>query len=398
MRYIVVMALVAGLCGQAAAQSKSKKPQPPRPMPKFLSFSDGSLDGSTTYLIDGVLKLTFLGSQVTGASIDVCYPTSPLSRRVDRLAIPLQVDGASVSGAGVSSAGSQATVSIKRTGSKDSQDLNGVLKVPGHTIGISATGLEFSEEDPAAPPPDSTAAEASEDESDKPVVDPSALSVTTKLSNVVDLVKLARSEGARVDPASLIPGCVDLRSGSSSISIDVDPSRSTAFLGKVKNLAGVSAAEFRQVADKTQLVRVKAKPSDADLIAALGRAMQKAIPDASIVSSGKDAGRDEIRLSVTRKVPYLSALGAQEALSLRATTWQDTQDKSISYVQIRSLDAKLVDSGKEQVFSRGRIDPEGEEDVATSDLDTSAAQQATTAALASDLHGEAWTDNAWVSK
>lgn len=398
MRLILAAALVVGLCGQAAAQSKSKKPQLPRPAPKFLSFSDGSLDGSTTYLIDGVLKLTFLGSQITDASIDVCYPTSSLSRRVDRLAISLQVDGASVSGSGVSAAGSQVTVSVKRSGSKDSQELNGVLKVSGHTIGIAATGLQFSEEDPAAPPSDSTAAEASEDESDKPVVDPSALSVTTKLSNVADLVKLARSEGARVDPTSLIPGCVDLRSGSSSISIDIDPSRSTAFLGKARNLAGVSAAEFGQVADKSQLVRVKAKPSDADLIAALGRAMQKAIPDVSIVSSGKDAGRDEIRLSATRQVPYLAALGAQEALTLRATAWQDAQDKSVSYVQIRSLDAKLVDSGKEQVFSRGRIDLEGEEDVATSDLDISAAQQTITTALASDLHGGAWVDDAWVSK
>lgn len=160
----------------------------------------------------------------------------------------------------------------------------------------------------------------------------------------------------------------------------------------------MSDAEFGRDVNKTQLVRVKAKPSDADLIAALGRAMHKAIPDASIVSSGTDAGRDEIRLSVTHNVPYLAPLGVQEALSLRATAWQDTQDKSVSYVQIRSLGAKLVGSGKEQVFSRGRIDLEGEEDVVSSELDTSAAQQAITAALASDLHGEVWADDACVSK
>ncbi|MEH3063601.1 MAG: hypothetical protein PGN33_12925 [Methylobacterium radiotolerans] len=234
--------------------------------------------------------------------------------------------------------------------------------------------------------------------SDKPVPDPGTLSVTTKLPNVVDLVKLVRTEGARMDPAGLVPNCADLRGGTSSISIDVDPERAPALLEKVKKLPGVATAEYGQVADKSQLVKLKVKPGDADLIAALGRALPKAIPDATIVSSGKDAGRGEIQMALTRKVSYLDPMGAQEAISLRATAWQDPQDKSVSYLQLRGVDARLVDTGKEKVFSVGPAESEGEDAVVASDLDTAAAQQAIAAALASDLHGQIWVEDAWVSK
>ncbi|SFT30682.1 hypothetical protein [Methylobacterium sp. yr668] len=398
MRFLVATIVLIGLCGQANAQGKSKKPQPQQPSTRYLSFSEGSLDGSATYLIDGVLKLTSQGSQITDASIDVCYPTSTLSRRVDRLVIPLKADGANFSGAGASSAGDRVAVSIKRSGSKDEQQLNGSLKLPDHSVAIAATGLTFSEEDPTALPSGSTAEDETEDVSDKPVPDPGTLSVTTKLPNVVDLVKLVRTEGARMDPAGLVPNCADLRGGTSSISIDVDPERAPALLEKVKKLPGVATAEYGQVADKSQLVKLKAKPGDADLIAALGRALPKAIPDATIVSSGKDAGRGEIQMALTRKVSYLDPMGAQEAISLRATAWQDPQDKSVSYVQLRGVDARLVDTGKEKVFSVGPAESEGEDAVVASDLDTATAQQAIAAALASDLHGQIWAEDAWVSK
>lgn len=398
MRRIGAVLLLSLACGTVAAQSDGKKPSAPRPVSKFLPFSEGSIDGVPSVQIDGVLKLTQSGNQITASGLDVCFPSDGLSLRLDRLAIPLQVQGSTLSGSGVSSGGRQVAVALKRTGQKDSLGVEGTLTLPGHTIRIAQSDLVALNEDPTASiaQPDGTGEEDPDDGAS--VTDPSKVLATVKIANLTDLIRTVRAEGGRLDPVGLIPQCSTLRSGRATASIEVNPSRSAALLDKVRAVPGVTNAEFGTVLDHALLIRLKAKPNEADFASILSKAAQKAIPGLSTVSSEKDPSRGEVRVAFRRTLPDFAAVGIQEAIMLRAFVWQDVRDTSKFYIRLRPLDAKLVDADPKPVLLSGRADTEGEDDSTASDLNTEAAQQAIGNALAAELHGEVWADERWVAK
>jgi hypothetical protein len=236
---LVALAVIAAAAPELGwAQAKSGSKAAPANETRYFTALDGLMDGNA----DVILKESRQGKTVTGATLDVCYPTAKNSDRKDRFVVNLAVNGQSLTGT-TQSNGAKEPVSVKltRKPNGDTFEFRGQITIGKTVTEVASTDnsdiseKEFQESQSS----DDGISAQPKDFTD---VSPEAVSVRLKLDAVVDFLKSLKGQDVEVSLSSLNVTCDALRAGEQTISMTVDPERAGALIAKARAMNGVVTA------------------------------------------------------------------------------------------------------------------------------------------------------------
>ena len=312
-----IVSFCAGVCIASAmllpATAQMKKDAKPPSSTETRYFT--SLSGLMGDQADVILKETRQAGRVTAANLDVCFPASSSSARMDHFVVDLSVDGAKLAGTTTSLEDKlPVTVNLTRKMNGKSVDFTGKITVGTATSDVDSTDnsdiseSEFKDsqsfdEKVVAEPKDFTE------------VSPEAVAARVKRTGVADLVKGLRGERVQVMLYSLAASCAELRSGEQIVRFTVDPDRAAALIARLKSTSGVIEAGWTDGSfDMDRTIR----------FAAAGW------------SDGSKINRD--RLSATVSAVAAKALGA----TAQSARWDDhTGELTLTFKRLNQVTPEL---------------------------------------------------------
>lgn len=237
-----VVALIASTAPFSPVWSQANKGVTPSPLAddhaRYTIIEGGLL---TDLPSEAIWRETRQGGKTVSATLDLCYSASPLSNRKQRFVVALRPEGGKLVGTGQSEPDrTPISVSLVRKQDGTNFSLEGTITRGSKVDEVAANDLsdvseiEFRdqmvrEEEIVDAPEDFTE------------TTPSSLGVRIASDRLPELVKALRGLSVRVDYASLVPSCADLRAGNQLVRLEVDPDRAPALLAQLKAMPGVSA-------------------------------------------------------------------------------------------------------------------------------------------------------------
>lgn len=240
---VAAASLTLALSGPAFPQAKGSRPAPaPTPPAETVRYITifGELMGALSS--DAIWREVRQGNRVVSAELDLCHSVTPGSIRKDRFKIALKPEGGKLVGSGKSEPeGVPVTVSLTRKQANDTFSLEGTITRDGKTQPAAATDLSDMSEQEFK---DQQASEEEIVTAPGTFADVSPVAVAVKVSRdgLPELVKSLRGQGVRVDYASLVQTCTDLRSGHQTVRLETAPERAAALVSKLQGMPGVIMA------------------------------------------------------------------------------------------------------------------------------------------------------------
>ncbi|NVO17360.1 MAG: hypothetical protein HXX10_25315 [Rhodoplanes sp.] len=395
MRALAVVAASLTLALPAPAWSQAKggaKPAaaPPAETVRYMTIF-GELMGPLPS--DAIWRETRQGNRITAATLDVCHSVTATSNRKDRFVVTLKPEGGKLTGTALSEPDHvPVTVSLVRKQSGDTFSLEGTITKGGKVQQVTAGDLSDMSE------ADFKDQQTSEDEiiatpASFAEVSPIAVAVRVSQDGFLDLVKSLRGQGVRIDYASLVQSCTDLRSGHQMVRIEAAPERAGALVAKLQGMPGVTAAGWTTGSYGIERsVRIKAAPfmdggalkADAlatRLAAAVGSALS-----AKPVSSQWDEVTRELTLKLERPDQAARGLDLTEVIEVTLLVGPEKPgagDALVIWLGESSIEPADKSAGAQLGFTSG-YQGNDEEGAAIE-------QEALLAALARDLDGQTWS-------
>lgn len=222
----------------ASAQSPSKAKTPAGPETRYFRLDDGVMGGNA----DAVLKEVRQGNAVTASTLDVCYDAEKGSDRKDRFVANLAVQG-NARTATTQSITDKKPVTVKFTQrpAADGIEFKGEISVGSTTTPFSSTdtGLGETEFEEIQSNAGMTIATSPADFTE---VSAMTVGVKVRVEAAADYLKSLRGQSVEITAESFNVSCADLRSGTTTISLVMDPFRAPAFVANAKSLPGVVEA------------------------------------------------------------------------------------------------------------------------------------------------------------
>ena len=210
---------------------------------------------------DAIWRETRQGGKTTSAVLDVCHSVSPLSKRKDRFVIVLRPEGDKLVGTGQSEPDrTPIAVSLLRKQNGTTFALEGTITRGSKVDEVTADDLsdmsEIEFRDQQVREEEIVAAPASFSE-----VAPISIGVRVDSNQLPALVKALRGLNVRVDYASLVQSCADLRAGNQLVRLQADPERAPALLAQLRAMPGALAAGWTPgLYGIERAVRIPAQP------------------------------------------------------------------------------------------------------------------------------------------
>jgi len=109
--------------------------RPAKDTVRYLQFTEGEIRGQAV-AVDAVVKGVLQGRKVASGEADVCFPVSDAAQRLDRIRVPLTLQGNVLSGSGVTQVdGAKVTVSLRITEKDDQVTVSGEVQgAPGGPV------------------------------------------------------------------------------------------------------------------------------------------------------------------------------------------------------------------------------------------------------------------------
>ena len=392
---VLLVALIACGATPALAQQGQRAPaRPPAPVVRYVTFSEGMLSSDTSATVEGVLKTTTVGKEVRSAEIDICFQTDKLSLRLDRVAIPLQVQpGNLLTGTGPALDGTSTSIRIRRTAEDDGTvQIEGEVNRQNLRLTVSGSGLEPSEEDPLEIAQDDAPAASL-------LTVPNEMEVTVALPALPDILKLARTLRIAVRETNLLADCRAIRTGKVTLTAVAPPDRLAGAMAEVAKLRGVQKVAPAASFDYDYAIRFRpaTAPAATDVAALMTRNAGRAIPGLSTVSTRVDPVTGVISAVMRRAPDHLAALGLEERVTLKALLAAD-KEAGRFVIHLRELEGRLADPATPPVLMSPTSPSEGMEAAsAGGDLNTTAALAAIADAITREVGGERVVGEAWVA-
>lgn len=389
---VVAASLTLALPGPAWSQAKSgAKPAatPPAETVRYMTIF-GELMGPLPS--DAIWRETRQGNRVTAATLDVCHSVTATSNRKDRFVVTLKPEGGKLIGTAQSEPDNvPVTVSLTRKQSGDTFSLEGTITKGGKVQQVAASDLsdmseaEFKDQQTSEDEIIAMPASFSE-------VSPIAVAVRVSQDGFLDLVKSLRGQGVRVDYASLVQSCADLRSGYQMVRIEAAPERAGALVAKLQGMPGVIAAGWTTGSYGIERsVRIKAAPFmdggvlKADALATRLATAVGAALSAKPVSSQWDEVTRELTLKLERPDQAARGLDLTEVIELTVLVGPEkpaASDALVIWIGESSIEPADKSTAAQLAFTSG-YQGNDEEGAAIE-------QEALIAALARDLDGQTW--------
>ena len=320
--WLSLVALVAAT-GMAFAQAK-KAAAPSGPETRYFTYFDEFLDGQA----DVVLKQVRTGAAITAAALDICYPSPKGSDRRDRLAADLKVSGNAMTGTTTSQLDrSPVEIALTQTrapGANAGYNITGSIKIGGRTLSVNSKETsdtsEKDFEDSRSKDDDITPAPAAFIE-----VSPESIAVRVKLEAVTDFVKGLRGTNVYVSKTSLIASCDNLRAGTQTIRMSVNPEAASATIAQLKGRPGVVAIGWsygdlelaRAIRFPARDWSSEGKIDSGKIGTALTDTLKKAF-NAENATSERDEISGKYTVKLKRPSAALGSLGLTEVLEITA--------------------------------------------------------------------------------
>ena len=242
---VVVAALVCALSNSSAIAQQMGLQKKAVVGPQVRYF-DLSSDIFSDFNAEVILKEQRQGPALVSAELDICYATAPGSNRLDRVLVPLKVEGARLVGAAQSQELKRpVAVNLIRRAAGGAYTFTGSIKSGNYSEDVQSAGNvemtepEFQEsygtEDQMVPKP-----------ADFTEASPQALEIRVARGQLANLLNALREMNVRIAFSGLAPSCAALRTGHNTVQLDVDPERASAVLAKLRGLPGVAAAGYTQ--------------------------------------------------------------------------------------------------------------------------------------------------------
>ena len=242
MRALAGLILIATIASSHHAFAQAKKAATPAtgPATRYFTYLDEFMDGEA----DLVLKQTRNGTTITAASLDLCYPAPKDSERRDRVLVDLKINGTAMSGAAESQLDKTpvavALMQTKVAGAADTWSITGTIKFGSNSVAVNSrettdtSEKEFAEQQ--SKDDEITPAPAAFTE-----VSPEAIAAKVRLADAANFVKGLRGTNIYVSKDSLAIGCDNLRAGTQTIRMSVNPDNAAATIAQLKDKPGVTA-------------------------------------------------------------------------------------------------------------------------------------------------------------
>jgi hypothetical protein len=385
---------LAQACAQAAKETKAPPPVAASDNRYFTSLS-GLMDDQA----DSVLKETRLGSKVTAAVLDVCFPAIGNTDRKDRFVATLNIDGQKLTGSTTTHDGKQpVTINLVRKPAPNGTTFEGKISIGNRTSNVSSMDntdigeKEFKEtqdgDDPIITAP-----------SDFTTASPEAIAVRIKPENVLNFVNGLRGQSVEISLMSLLPSCNELRKDEQVIRMNIDPERAADFIAKMKTSPGVMASGWtggkidmeRTVRFATTSWRENGKLNKDKLATALSATIAKALSATALTTKWND-NNGELKLSFRRPNAAFAGLNLTQTIEFSVLVAGDRSASNdqlllwISYPVTTTSDEGSTE--KLKLFDPS--DSDSEDNVPAEDGDT-------LTAIARDLKARRWDteSNSW---
>jgi hypothetical protein len=221
----------------AFGQSKAGK-TPAGPEVRYFTAIDGLMDGQA----DVVLRQLRQGRTVQSATLDMCYPADAAGDRKDRFVATLSPSGGVLTGTAQSQIDKQpVSVRLTQRAVDEGFELKGQISIGSTSIEVASSGnSDLSEAEYQELQPGDDGIE--QNRADYTTASPEAVSVKLRLDAAADFLKSLRGQNVEVTPSSIAISCENLRSGTMTIALVMDPMRAPAFVASTRGQAGVVTA------------------------------------------------------------------------------------------------------------------------------------------------------------
>jgi hypothetical protein len=239
---LVLVALFTSLAPLSQVWSQANKGANPTPLAddhvRYAIIEGGLL---TDLPSEAIWRETRQGGKTVSAALDLCYSASPLSNRKQRFVVTLRPEGGKLVGTGRSEPDhAPIAVSLVRKQDGTTFSLEGTITRGSKVDEVAANDLsdmseiEFRDQSVR----EEEIVDAPEDFTE---TTPGSIGVRIASDRLPELVKALRGLNVRVDYASLVQSCADLRAGNQLVRLEVDPERAPALLAQLKAMPGVTA-------------------------------------------------------------------------------------------------------------------------------------------------------------
>lgn len=389
----VIVTLLLLLASAPDAQSQANKSAKPGALTgenvRFALVEGGLMSGLPS---EAIWREVRQGGKTVSAALDVCYSASPLSNRKERFVIPLRLEGDKLVGTGQSEPdGTPIAVSLVRRQNGSTFSLEGTITRGSRVEEVAVEDLsdmseiEFRdqqarEEEIVAQPTGFTE------------VAPTLIGIRVSSSGLPALVKALRGLNVRVDYASLVSSCADLRAGNQLVRLEADPERAPALIAQLKALPDVLAAGWTPGAYGVErAVRIPAGPwregsaIKADQLAARIAAVAAATLHATAAAPQWDPVTRELTLKFTRQDAAARGLDLTEVIEFSVLIGPDKPNGSdYLVIWIGDPQVKTVDQGAGPRLDISGGDHATDEDAPAIDIEE------LLAALAKELNAQRW--------
>jgi len=291
------------------------------PETRYFASIDGLLGGDA----DVILKEVRQGAAINAATIDVCYDLDKTSDRKDRFVATLAVQGNTLTGT-TETVSEKRPVTIKLTqrSAAEGVEFKGEIAIGAVKSVVASSGNsdlsenEFEEIRAAGDNIVSAPTDFSE-------VSPESVAVKVRLDAAGEFLKSLRGKALEISSSSLVLSCPELRSGSTTIFVTIDPLRAAEFVTSAKSLPGVVAAGWSSGSlDLARAVRFSGaswrdgdRPNRDKIAATLG-GMLETTYRAKLQSSRWNDATGKLTLLLKRPSETFPTLGLSETLEFTA--------------------------------------------------------------------------------
>jgi len=234
---LLVTVSSAALAQKKGAEKEKKEAAPAAPVVRyFASLND---------IGDAVLKETRLGSKLTAATIDLCFPVTVGSPLHDRVVVDLKVAGDSLSGSGeTTERKTPVAIKLTRSVAGDKFKFEGEVKIGDDTETVSSADNEDASEADYMKGIEGEGSGLQTSPTAFTEVSPDSIRIKAKVQASADILQAARAENVAMWVTALTTECDEMRKGETTIDFTVDPARAPAVLAKLRAVPGVSAAGY----------------------------------------------------------------------------------------------------------------------------------------------------------
>jgi hypothetical protein len=342
---------------------------------------------------EAIWRETRRGGKTLSAVLDVCHSVSPLSNRKERFVVTLRPEGDRLVGTGQSEPDrTPIAVSLVRKQNGATFALEGTIKRGSRIEEVAADELsdmseiefrdqQVREEEIVASPDDFSE------------VAPGSVGVRVSADGLAALVKTLRGLNVRVDYASLVATCADMRAGNQLVRVEAAPERAPALIAQLKTLPGVLAIGWTPGAYGIErAVRIGAgawRERDAlkadELAARISDAIATAL-GATAAPPQWDPATRELVLRFKRPDAAVRGLELTESIEFNVQISPDKPDgKNHFVIWIGDPRVETVDEGDGPRLTIAGGEHAADEDASAVDI------EALLSALAKDLNGQRWT-------